>query len=138
MFETEGTKYGNETRLPPICHAYETFVSIDEDNFETIQPGLLFIKDFDKVPSKLDVMLINQKIPFIAFIDQFSVVATYKESGGYEFLEEWNGIYGIDCFISFEEKKPKFGDEAMEAILTKNTFVVFDLIKIMSMPSDDI
>uniref|UniRef100_A0AC34GSL7 Uncharacterized protein n=1 Tax=Panagrolaimus sp. ES5 TaxID=591445 RepID=A0AC34GSL7_9BILA len=137
VFDTEISTYRSGTRFDPFCHGIKTILTIDEENFEEIHSEVLFIKDFDEVPFKLDNLL-KSKVPFIGFFDNLSFVATYKEPQGYEFLEGWKGVFGIDCFISFYEKKPKFGLDAMDVILAKNTFVVFDLLKIMSMPSDDI
>uniref|UniRef100_A0AC34G447 Uncharacterized protein n=1 Tax=Panagrolaimus sp. ES5 TaxID=591445 RepID=A0AC34G447_9BILA len=133
---TERAEYINKSILPRICYGYNTTVKIDEENFVDIKNDPLFIEGFDTVPSKLNKLL-PSKIQFIAVINNFSVIAIYKKLKGYQFLEEWNGINGVDCFISFDEKKPKFGAQAMEAMQTKNTFVVFDLIKVMAMPSDD-
>uniref|UniRef100_A0A914QT19 Uncharacterized protein n=1 Tax=Panagrolaimus davidi TaxID=227884 RepID=A0A914QT19_9BILA len=42
-------------------------------------------------------------------------------------------MYGEDLFISFCDKKPKYGFAAAEDYRENPTFVVFDLIKIMSM-----
>uniref|UniRef100_A0AC34FAI3 Uncharacterized protein n=1 Tax=Panagrolaimus sp. ES5 TaxID=591445 RepID=A0AC34FAI3_9BILA len=138
MFSSRKAIFGNHKEIPANCHRLRVTVNIDEENFDKITLYQLCIENFDTLPSKLNELL-PSKIPFIAFFDNSSVIAIYDEATeGYDFLKEWNGMYGINCFISFDQKKPKFGNDAMEVILTKNTFVVFDLLKIMSMPSDDI
>uniref|UniRef100_A0AC34F9P9 Uncharacterized protein n=1 Tax=Panagrolaimus sp. ES5 TaxID=591445 RepID=A0AC34F9P9_9BILA len=136
-YESRLSKFCNVIKLPSDCHGIEIAVTVDEENFEKIDLSKLYFHSFEKIPLKLNSLL-KSKIPFIGFYDNSSVIAINEKSNGYEFLKEWNGMYGIDCFISFDEKKPKFGKEAMEVLSTKNTFVVFDLIKIMSMPPNDI
>uniref|UniRef100_A0AC35FKR5 Uncharacterized protein n=1 Tax=Panagrolaimus sp. PS1159 TaxID=55785 RepID=A0AC35FKR5_9BILA len=84
-------------------------------------------------------VLLKSKIPFIGCYDNSSVIGIYEGfEKGYKFMDEWNGMFGKDCFISFDRKRPKFGQAAIDSLKTKNTFVVFDLIKIMSMPPDQI
>uniref|UniRef100_A0A914YCR7 Uncharacterized protein n=1 Tax=Panagrolaimus superbus TaxID=310955 RepID=A0A914YCR7_9BILA len=137
IFKDRISQYGTQTELPTDCHGLEITVTIDEENFDDIDIPQMSLKNFEKLPLKLNFLL-ESKIPFIGFFDNSSVIGIYQEPKGYQFLKEWNGMYGTDCFISFDEKKPKYGQKAMEVMLTKNTFVVFDLLKIMSMPSNDI
>uniref|UniRef100_A0AC34FH02 Uncharacterized protein n=1 Tax=Panagrolaimus sp. ES5 TaxID=591445 RepID=A0AC34FH02_9BILA len=138
IFKDRISKYGTQTELPADCHGFEITVTIDEENFDEIDIPQMALKNFEKLPRKLNFMLESKKIPFIGFFDNSSVIGIYNEPQGYEFLKEWNGMYGTDCFISFDQKKIKYGQEAMKMMLTKNTFVVFDILKIMSMPPNDI
>uniref|UniRef100_A0AC35F709 Uncharacterized protein n=1 Tax=Panagrolaimus sp. PS1159 TaxID=55785 RepID=A0AC35F709_9BILA len=111
---------------------------MDEENFESIEILPKYSKGFDKILTKIDTKL-ESKIPLIGFYDNSSVICTYKNSEErYKFLNEWNGMYGNNCFISFDRKRPKFGQKAMDSVNTNNTSVIFDLIKIMSMSPENI
>uniref|UniRef100_A0AC35FDF2 Uncharacterized protein n=1 Tax=Panagrolaimus sp. PS1159 TaxID=55785 RepID=A0AC35FDF2_9BILA len=124
--------------LPEEGHKIDITVTIDENNLEEIVISHRDIIAFDEFSSKFSVLQ-NLKLPFIGFFNNSSVIAVNKDSNGYEFLKEWNGKYGNDLYISFDQKKPKFGKVAMNIIKSgKPTFVVFDLLKIMSMPSNDV
>uniref|UniRef100_A0A914R1H0 Uncharacterized protein n=1 Tax=Panagrolaimus davidi TaxID=227884 RepID=A0A914R1H0_9BILA len=123
--------------LPEEGHKIDISVTIDENNLEEIVISHRDIIVIDECFSKFSVLQ-ELKLPFIGFFDNSSVIAIHKDSNGYEFLKEWNGKYGNDLYISFDQKKPKFGKVAMNTIKTKPTFVVFDLLKIMSMPSNNI
>uniref|UniRef100_A0A914PYR4 Uncharacterized protein n=1 Tax=Panagrolaimus davidi TaxID=227884 RepID=A0A914PYR4_9BILA len=120
-----------------IFHKVKLTITIDQNNFYDIYQEDMRLADFETFPSRNQV-LAKLKIPFIGFFDNSSVVAVHKESDGYKFLEKWNGQFGKETFISFDKEKPQFGLDALNAIKRKHSFVVFDLIKIMSMPSDSI
>uniref|UniRef100_A0AC34F8C7 Uncharacterized protein n=1 Tax=Panagrolaimus sp. ES5 TaxID=591445 RepID=A0AC34F8C7_9BILA len=140
MFGDRRRTFGEKKELPKNCHGYKITLTMDEENFEDIDIYQFMFKNFDNILLRLDALL-ESKIPFIGFYGNSSVIGIYENSkkyNGYRFMNEWNGPYGIDCYISFDEKKPKFGVQAMDSVITKNTFVVFDLLKIMSMPSDNI
>uniref|UniRef100_A0A914Q8L7 Uncharacterized protein n=1 Tax=Panagrolaimus davidi TaxID=227884 RepID=A0A914Q8L7_9BILA len=77
------------------------------------------------------------QIPVIGILDGISVICLRK-NGGYKFLDSWNGLYGKELAISFDETKPKFFEDAFKALLQKPSFGVYDLIKIMSMSPDNI
>uniref|UniRef100_A0A914PNC5 Uncharacterized protein n=1 Tax=Panagrolaimus davidi TaxID=227884 RepID=A0A914PNC5_9BILA len=51
-------------------------------------------------------------------------------------MDEWNGVYGRDLFISFNEEKPKYFEDAIKVFETKPSFVVYDIIKILSTSPD--
>uniref|UniRef100_A0AC34GWL6 Uncharacterized protein n=1 Tax=Panagrolaimus sp. ES5 TaxID=591445 RepID=A0AC34GWL6_9BILA len=132
------TQFFTKTCIPDHlrndCQRYQITLTVNEENFEVVRVDEMEIEDFEDLLEKVE-----SKIPFIGFIDNSSVVAVYKpEEEQYEILDEWNGLYGSDCFISFDEERPKFGDEAKDMLATKNTSVVFDLLKIMSMAPEDI
>uniref|UniRef100_A0AC35FBL8 Uncharacterized protein n=2 Tax=Panagrolaimus sp. PS1159 TaxID=55785 RepID=A0AC35FBL8_9BILA len=105
-------------------HKVKITLTIDQNNLYEIHQEGLHLPNFESFPSRYQV-LAKLKIPFIGFFDNSSVVAVHKESDGYIFLEKWN-------------EKPQFGLDALNTIKRKHSFVVFDLIKIMSMPSDSI
>uniref|UniRef100_A0A914Y8Q6 Uncharacterized protein n=1 Tax=Panagrolaimus superbus TaxID=310955 RepID=A0A914Y8Q6_9BILA len=84
-------KFGNEERLPPFCHGYETTVTIDENNFDKTKISSLYLQDFGKLPTKLDKLL-PSKIPFIGFFDNLSFTAISKDKNGYDFIKGWNGL----------------------------------------------
>uniref|UniRef100_A0A914QJP5 Uncharacterized protein n=1 Tax=Panagrolaimus davidi TaxID=227884 RepID=A0A914QJP5_9BILA len=117
------------------CHKVKLTFTIDQNNFYDVHEENIRIVNFESLPS---IILSKLKIPFIGFFDNSSVVAVHKESHGYAFLEKWNGQFGKETFIFFDKEKPQFGLDAINAIKRKHSFVVFDLIKILSMPSDSI
>uniref|UniRef100_A0AC34FR55 Uncharacterized protein n=1 Tax=Panagrolaimus sp. ES5 TaxID=591445 RepID=A0AC34FR55_9BILA len=82
---------------------------------------------------------VKSKIPVIAFGYNFSVICIYDyNEKEYDFAREWNGMYGKESFISFYEEKQKYGREAAEDFLLNPSYVVFDLLKLISMPADNI
>uniref|UniRef100_A0AC35F2Z8 Uncharacterized protein n=1 Tax=Panagrolaimus sp. PS1159 TaxID=55785 RepID=A0AC35F2Z8_9BILA len=138
MFNESTHTYGYQHELSKNCHGYQTTVTIDEENFEIIETKSYCFNAFKKVLSQMNTLL-NPKIPFIGFYDNSSVIGICKNSEeGYQFLEEWNDMFGNECFISFDQKRPKFGQSASNSLKTKNTFVVFDLLNIMSMAPEKI
>uniref|UniRef100_A0A914QRF1 Uncharacterized protein n=1 Tax=Panagrolaimus davidi TaxID=227884 RepID=A0A914QRF1_9BILA len=131
-------KFRQKMKLPENCHRFQISVTIDEENFESIEILPKYFKGFDKILTKIDAKL-ESKISLIGFYDNSSVICIYKNSEErYKFLDEWNGMYGNNCFISFDQKRPKFGQKAMDSLNTKNTSVIFDLIKTMSMSPENI
>uniref|UniRef100_A0A914QE64 Uncharacterized protein n=1 Tax=Panagrolaimus davidi TaxID=227884 RepID=A0A914QE64_9BILA len=106
---------------------------------KTVQQCLIeriIIPEIKELPNKLD-QICDMKIPVIGFFDSSAVICVYKNDG-YGFLGSWNGMYGNDLIINFEAKEAKFGIEAIKADKTKMISVVYDFIKIMSMPFDKI
>uniref|UniRef100_A0A914ZC86 Uncharacterized protein n=1 Tax=Panagrolaimus superbus TaxID=310955 RepID=A0A914ZC86_9BILA len=131
-------KYVVPKTLTKDCHRYQVTVTIDEENMDMIKFEKLEINNFNDLLLTADKMM-KAKIPLIGFFYNSSIIGIYESSKeSYEFMEEWNGCYGIDCFISFDQKRPKFGEKALEALQTKNTCVDFDLLKILSMPPEEI
>uniref|UniRef100_A0A914QYR2 Uncharacterized protein n=1 Tax=Panagrolaimus davidi TaxID=227884 RepID=A0A914QYR2_9BILA len=96
----------------------------------------IILSEIEEFPNKLD-QICDMKIPVIGFFDSSAVICVYK-NGKYNFLDSWNGLYGNELFINFEESKAKYGMESIKAGKTKMASVVYDLIKIMSMPSEKI
>uniref|UniRef100_A0A914Y3T3 Uncharacterized protein n=1 Tax=Panagrolaimus superbus TaxID=310955 RepID=A0A914Y3T3_9BILA len=47
-------------------------------------------------------------------------------------------LYGRELYISFDEEKPKYCEEALEVYKTKPSFVVFDLLQIISSSPENI
>uniref|UniRef100_A0AC34F4P2 Uncharacterized protein n=1 Tax=Panagrolaimus sp. ES5 TaxID=591445 RepID=A0AC34F4P2_9BILA len=119
------------------CHRNKFTFTIDGENFPKIKQELFISSKIMEMPKKLDEN-VQTKIPIIGFLDNFSVICICKENGGYKFMESWNDFYGKENIISFEEEKPKYFDDALKVYFERTSSVVYDLTKIMSMPSDKI
>uniref|UniRef100_A0A914P805 Uncharacterized protein n=1 Tax=Panagrolaimus davidi TaxID=227884 RepID=A0A914P805_9BILA len=77
----------------------------------------------------------TDKYPIITFFQNLSFIYVFNEiSGEYEALNERNGADGNQLYISFDEEKPKYFDDAFEVFKTFPSFVVYDLLYIMSIP----
>uniref|UniRef100_A0A914XVL3 Uncharacterized protein n=1 Tax=Panagrolaimus superbus TaxID=310955 RepID=A0A914XVL3_9BILA len=111
------------------AHRNELVLEVDEGNLPTFQVKEIILDSVKNLPKKLSANL--KGIPIIAFYDDSSVICVWK-NGKFQFLDGWNGMYGKQLLIAFDEVKPKFCDEASEAHRRKPSFVVSDLIKIMS------
>uniref|UniRef100_A0A914YLG4 Uncharacterized protein n=1 Tax=Panagrolaimus superbus TaxID=310955 RepID=A0A914YLG4_9BILA len=162
------------------CHRNKITLSVDANNFAKFESVPVMMPQIESLPLILTKSM-ESKIPVIGFYDNFSVICMHKDDETqYKFVEKWNGKYGKELYISFGNKKPSFGEEALKYCseihsLTKFEFgatlmfcfdprkplagesienpyssemedermkefssVVFDLIKIMSMPADNI
>uniref|UniRef100_A0AC34FWM5 Uncharacterized protein n=1 Tax=Panagrolaimus sp. ES5 TaxID=591445 RepID=A0AC34FWM5_9BILA len=119
------------------CHQRKVTLKIESECFPELLVESIIIPEIKGLPKKLDKIseLSETKIPVIGFFGQSSVICVYKD-GGYQFLDSWNGLYGNELFINLEQSKPKYGMDAIK--MDKMSSVVYDLIKIMSMPLDEI
>uniref|UniRef100_A0AC34FST2 Uncharacterized protein n=1 Tax=Panagrolaimus sp. ES5 TaxID=591445 RepID=A0AC34FST2_9BILA len=80
----------------------------------------------------------DSKIPVIGFFDNSSVICIFDETENcYKFSENWNGLYGEDLYIAFDEEKPKYRNQAIKVLKRKPTFVVYDLLQIMASKEND-
>uniref|UniRef100_A0A914Y2V5 Uncharacterized protein n=1 Tax=Panagrolaimus superbus TaxID=310955 RepID=A0A914Y2V5_9BILA len=123
-----------------FCNSYDYMITFEDESSTTIKsitklktkkPCLPVVAKAVEKSDKKDGI----KCPVITFYDNLSFISVYNEdSGEYEALEEWNGDEGAQLFISFDEEKPKYCDEAAEVYDIKPSFVVYDLVKIMSIP----
>uniref|UniRef100_A0AC34F0A5 Uncharacterized protein n=1 Tax=Panagrolaimus sp. ES5 TaxID=591445 RepID=A0AC34F0A5_9BILA len=126
-----------ETFTPPMnCHKVKLILSVDSNNFPSYKAEPIMIPKVMALPDLL-TRFVSSKVPVIGFFENSSVICHHKD-GNYQFLVGWNGAYGRDLLISFATEKPKFMEDAVEALRTKPSYVVLDLIRIMSMPSNDI
>uniref|UniRef100_A0A914QUW4 Uncharacterized protein n=1 Tax=Panagrolaimus davidi TaxID=227884 RepID=A0A914QUW4_9BILA len=120
--------------IPKEVHALKFSLEIDVSNFTLADvTGIIFNK-ISRLPAQLDAK--KFEIPVIGFYGELSFIYV-KNDDGYKFLDSWNGKLGKDLYISFDEEKPRFFNDAVEKFLTNGKSVVHDLIKIMSTsPSD--
>jgi ABC-type multidrug transport system ATPase subunit len=118
------------------AHRYEVIFKIDEENFPSLTVKPICIDEIKLLLGVFDEY--DLKIPIIAFCDNFSVICYSKNGGNYKFMDEWGGMHGNQLFINFDKKKTRFGTNAVTTPKTKMNTVVYDLIKIISMPADNI
>uniref|UniRef100_A0A914QWQ4 Uncharacterized protein n=1 Tax=Panagrolaimus davidi TaxID=227884 RepID=A0A914QWQ4_9BILA len=120
------------------CHYHKITILVDINNFPTIRCESLLSEHILNLPQKL-TQIISEKYPVIIFRDLISLICIFNpQKNQYEFLDTWNGIYGRDLFISFDEKKPKYFEKAAEVFKLKPTFVVYDLLCILSIPPNEL
>uniref|UniRef100_A0A914YU04 Uncharacterized protein n=1 Tax=Panagrolaimus superbus TaxID=310955 RepID=A0A914YU04_9BILA len=122
--------------LPTNCHTVKLVLSVDSNNFPSFEIVRATIPKVISLPNILD-RFVSSKVPIFGFFANSSVICHYRD-GFYQFLDGWNGVYGKDLLISFATKNPTYMENAVEALQTKPSYVVLDLIRIMSMPSNDI
>uniref|UniRef100_A0AC35FWG5 Uncharacterized protein n=1 Tax=Panagrolaimus sp. PS1159 TaxID=55785 RepID=A0AC35FWG5_9BILA len=123
--------------LPKNALSYEISLAVDVENTFThnIQRVLLdntrFAKDLDEMASS--------KIPVIGFMGELSFIYIKDdETNEYKLLESWNGKLGKELFLTFDEKKPKFFENAIESFRTTCTSVIHNVIATMSMSPETI
>uniref|UniRef100_A0AC34FCA9 Uncharacterized protein n=1 Tax=Panagrolaimus sp. ES5 TaxID=591445 RepID=A0AC34FCA9_9BILA len=126
-----------QREMPKTCHKIEIALSMDINQFVTVTTKKIIVPEIKAFPKKLDEC-VKTKIPVIAFFDQSSVICVAKGNENYKFLEQWGGVYGDELFINFNTEPAKFGAKAVIPFKTSMNSVVFDLIKIMSMPVNNI
>uniref|UniRef100_A0AC34GCR4 Uncharacterized protein n=1 Tax=Panagrolaimus sp. ES5 TaxID=591445 RepID=A0AC34GCR4_9BILA len=96
-------------------HRSKITVTIDPESFPILVVRPVIIDIIYNLPAFLDENH-AEKLPVIGFCDNFSVICVYKENEEkYYFVEGWNGLYGQNLCISFDEEKPKFGFEALKS-----------------------
>uniref|UniRef100_A0AC35FXR5 Uncharacterized protein n=1 Tax=Panagrolaimus sp. PS1159 TaxID=55785 RepID=A0AC35FXR5_9BILA len=121
-------------KLDHNCHRRKIILLFESECFPEIKIESIIIPEIKELPKKLNGIC-DMKIPVIGFFDSSAVICVYKNDG-YKFLNSWNGLYGNGLFINFEESKAEYGMESIKADKTKMSSVVYNLIKIMSMPSE--
>uniref|UniRef100_A0A914QA32 Uncharacterized protein n=1 Tax=Panagrolaimus davidi TaxID=227884 RepID=A0A914QA32_9BILA len=115
--------------LPKDVHALKFSLSIDVSNFMEYNVSGIICKKVSRLPKQLDAK--NLTIPVIGFFSELSFMYV-KGENGYKLLNSWNGDQGKDLYISFNEKKIKFFEDAVKVFICGSSSVVHDLIKIMS------
>uniref|UniRef100_A0AC34GVW8 Uncharacterized protein n=1 Tax=Panagrolaimus sp. ES5 TaxID=591445 RepID=A0AC34GVW8_9BILA len=117
-------------------HRIKLILSVDINNMPTLNHEGVLLSRVKNMPKKLKVEK-TEMLPIIGFFDYASVICLWNdENNCYEFLDSWNGKFGKDLFLDFMFPKPKFVDSSTK--VTSLSAAVYDLIKIMSMPPDDI
>uniref|UniRef100_A0AC34GZQ1 Uncharacterized protein n=1 Tax=Panagrolaimus sp. ES5 TaxID=591445 RepID=A0AC34GZQ1_9BILA len=117
-------------------HRIKLTLSIDINNLPTLNHEGVLLSRVKNMPKKLKVEK-TEKLPIIGFFDYASVICLWNEENNcYEFLDSWNGKFGKDLFLDLMFPKPKFVNSSTK--VTSLSAAVYDLIKIMSMPPDDI
>uniref|UniRef100_A0A914XX16 Uncharacterized protein n=1 Tax=Panagrolaimus superbus TaxID=310955 RepID=A0A914XX16_9BILA len=127
--DTTTPKLLQKFSLTSKCHYYCFSVSIDDENFPTVKMEPIIQPQIQMLPELLDISN-NSMVPVITFFYNISFICVPKKIGSkcYEFLDEWNGIYGKDLYISFDKEKPKFFEDAFEVYKTNPSFVVYGKI----------
>uniref|UniRef100_A0A914Q474 Uncharacterized protein n=1 Tax=Panagrolaimus davidi TaxID=227884 RepID=A0A914Q474_9BILA len=123
------TFYTEWFSLDNDAHRYELILKVDEGNFPSYEVKSIIFDNIKNMPGKLTSDL--NGIPVIGFYDDSSVICVC-ENDEYKFLNVWNGIFGNQLLIAFDEVKPKLFNKAAESHRRKPSFVVSDLINIMS------
>uniref|UniRef100_A0AC34FLD6 Uncharacterized protein n=1 Tax=Panagrolaimus sp. ES5 TaxID=591445 RepID=A0AC34FLD6_9BILA len=120
------------------CHRLRVIVSINENNVITVKHEKEMIKSIVDLPRYLTEFAdINIGDPIVAFFDTSSTILIAKEDHDeqkcvYHFMDEWNGVFGRDLLIAFNKEKPTFFEEAFTTFKKKPSFVVHDLLQLMS------
>uniref|UniRef100_A0AC34G513 Uncharacterized protein n=1 Tax=Panagrolaimus sp. ES5 TaxID=591445 RepID=A0AC34G513_9BILA len=122
-------------QLQKDCHKTKLTFKIDDEYFFSCTIKKVIIPEIQALLKTLDENQ-KEKIPVIGFWDNSSVICVSKNGGNYEFAEKWNGLYGKELFIYFN--KPTFNPQSIVPFVTKMNTVVYDILKIISMPADNI
>uniref|UniRef100_A0A914YP28 Uncharacterized protein n=1 Tax=Panagrolaimus superbus TaxID=310955 RepID=A0A914YP28_9BILA len=120
------------------AHQHNVTLSIDEEGFVDYKVEAILLPHVHILQYKLTT---NHKsgIPVITFVENLSFICVKKDGKtDYEYLESWNGKFGMDLYISFDEEKPKYCQDALEVARTKPTFSVFDIFMIMTVAPENI
>uniref|UniRef100_A0AC35F8A2 Uncharacterized protein n=2 Tax=Panagrolaimus sp. PS1159 TaxID=55785 RepID=A0AC35F8A2_9BILA len=133
--KTGESKLLYELEMKKTCHRHEITLTVDEDNFPDKQVKEIILDEIKNLPENLDKHFAS-KFPVIGIFDESAVICINK-NGKYEFLESWNGVYGTPLIINFSSEKHTIGDKAIQQ-LEDPEYIVYDLIKIMSMEPDKI
>uniref|UniRef100_A0A914Q3G0 AAA-ATPase-like domain-containing protein n=1 Tax=Panagrolaimus davidi TaxID=227884 RepID=A0A914Q3G0_9BILA len=82
--------------------------------------------------------IVPSKIPVIAFYGDLSFIYIFDQVFGYKLLDNWNGEYGRENYISFDEERPKFFEKAAKIFRSTCSSVVHDMIKVLSYSPNEI
>uniref|UniRef100_A0AC34FB49 Uncharacterized protein n=1 Tax=Panagrolaimus sp. ES5 TaxID=591445 RepID=A0AC34FB49_9BILA len=125
--------------LTEKCHQNKITFTIDSDNFFEVKHEACIFPEVLSLPEKLNNVTFETKnIPLIAFMNDLSFICVSKNENIYKFSDAWNGEYGNQLIITFKEEKPKCCEAILIAFLNKTKYLVYDLIKIMSMAPENI
>uniref|UniRef100_A0A914Y1X6 Uncharacterized protein n=1 Tax=Panagrolaimus superbus TaxID=310955 RepID=A0A914Y1X6_9BILA len=124
-------------KFSPDFHAYKFDIEVDVDNQGNTSSTSGAFLALPKFATILDESFSSKKIPVIALYGDLSFIYIFNEIFGYKTLEAWNGDFGKELYISFDEKKPKFFEKATKIFQSTCSSVVHDVIKVMSTSIDD-
>uniref|UniRef100_A0A914PMF9 Uncharacterized protein n=1 Tax=Panagrolaimus davidi TaxID=227884 RepID=A0A914PMF9_9BILA len=126
--------------MPPIdapkeeCHRYNLYLEINQNNDPYLETSGIMLEQIEQLPLTL-TKTVKTKVPVIEFFDNSSVICIWSEKKKcFEFSKQWNGVYGKDLFLSFEDATPKF----TKKFTKKQSFVVYDILTILATPTDEI
>uniref|UniRef100_A0A914Z1N0 Uncharacterized protein n=1 Tax=Panagrolaimus superbus TaxID=310955 RepID=A0A914Z1N0_9BILA len=128
----------SEVNLKKNFHRHKITLLVDDQNFTDKRVKGIMLDEIKSLPQNLDKHFSSteNKLPVIGIFDESAVICINKNNK-YKFLESWNGVCGAQLIINFNDEKPVIGDKAVE-VLDEPSYIVYDLIKIMSMPPEDI
>uniref|UniRef100_A0A914Z652 Uncharacterized protein n=1 Tax=Panagrolaimus superbus TaxID=310955 RepID=A0A914Z652_9BILA len=107
------------------CHQYNVTLTIKSKNSPLCQAESIILPTIESFPR--DIAAID-KIPVIGFFDQTSFLCLWNdENKVYEFCPSWNGLYGNDLFLHFNQEKPSFGQKAFELFQAKPDSAVYGI-----------
>uniref|UniRef100_A0AC34F464 Uncharacterized protein n=1 Tax=Panagrolaimus sp. ES5 TaxID=591445 RepID=A0AC34F464_9BILA len=128
------TSYIDTFLLEKNCHQNKITLNIDAETVATFEVKPIIFDGIKELPQTLNELNFDDKIPVIGLYDNCSVICVPKmdNENEYEFLDSWNGMYGKQLLIAFGKEEPQFCDDAEEVYQKKPSFVVTDIIDIMS------
>uniref|UniRef100_A0AC34F4I1 Uncharacterized protein n=1 Tax=Panagrolaimus sp. ES5 TaxID=591445 RepID=A0AC34F4I1_9BILA len=135
FIDKDGIQIIETKQFDKDCHKFQLIFRIDTEHFYSFTPMNVLLHGMPALPNILDRTQ-QSKLPVIVFWDNSSVICISKNGGEYNFSEKWNGFYGNALFINFNKKRP-FLDTNI-TVETKMDTVVFDFLKILSMPINNI
>uniref|UniRef100_A0AC34F1C2 Uncharacterized protein n=1 Tax=Panagrolaimus sp. ES5 TaxID=591445 RepID=A0AC34F1C2_9BILA len=128
--------------LKENCHRIKLIFIIDKNQNPKLKQEPIILESIKNLPQKCNEIFGDSKIAVIGFLDNLSIVCVWDEKiQSYKFLDNWNGLDGKNLFLSFENKRPEIIDwipEGDESATQNPPFIVYNLLQIMSMPSEDI
>uniref|UniRef100_A0AC35G7Z1 Uncharacterized protein n=1 Tax=Panagrolaimus sp. PS1159 TaxID=55785 RepID=A0AC35G7Z1_9BILA len=126
--------------LKKDCHQNKITLTVDGETVATYEVKPIVFDGIKELPSTLTELNFDKKIPVIGLYDNCSVICVPKNDAEneYKFLNGWNGMYGKQLLIAFDKKEPKYCDDAEEVFQKKPTFVITDLINIISLTLEEL
>uniref|UniRef100_A0A914P823 Uncharacterized protein n=1 Tax=Panagrolaimus davidi TaxID=227884 RepID=A0A914P823_9BILA len=114
-------------KLDGDAHEFNITFKIDENNFPTYEIENIvqeYIVNFPKFcDSYKNEMIAFENYPIIGILANHSFICINK-NGKFEFLESWGGQWGNPLHISFDKKKPQFGEIAEETLVKHGKYGV--------------
>uniref|UniRef100_A0AC34FCY8 Uncharacterized protein n=1 Tax=Panagrolaimus sp. ES5 TaxID=591445 RepID=A0AC34FCY8_9BILA len=133
---TDETIYTNLLFFKNAAHKRQITLSVNEGSLPSYKAEAKIHEVIKNLPQTLNEKDETIRMPVIAFFDNSSVICIWNaDQSGYEFLDSWNGIFGNELLIAFDKEKPSYCTEAVATIRSKPTFVVSDLLNVMSKSS---
>uniref|UniRef100_A0AC34FPK0 Peptidase C1A papain C-terminal domain-containing protein n=1 Tax=Panagrolaimus sp. ES5 TaxID=591445 RepID=A0AC34FPK0_9BILA len=122
--------------LDQSFHEYKITITIDANNFPTYEVENIIhehIVNFPKFCDNYKAVGIDdlKTYQIIGILANRSFVCVCKD-GNFTFLKSWGGQWGKQMHISFDKKKPQFGEHAEETLAKHGRYGVQDLLQIMT------